>query len=120
MDDFRDAVSRATIDMLETVGTDAAHPTVLRLCQKLLAGVPETDPLLKMILARVGFLQPLLWKRAPHQTNEFLQANPELVTLMLKETVLRQQASSRKPDLPSMERAFEGPIANRNLHRQYE
>ncbi|CAM1506523.1 Fc.00g061640.m01.CDS01 [Cosmosporella sp. VM-42] len=104
MDDFRNAVARATIDMLETAGNDAAHPTVLRLCQKLLDGVPESDPLLKMVLARVGFLQPLLWKRAPEETSEVLMANPEMVTLMLKETVLRQQATRGRTDLPSMER----------------
>ncbi|KPM44721.1 hypothetical protein AK830_g1839 [Neonectria ditissima] len=105
MDDFRNAVMRSCIDMLETAGTDAAHPRVLRLCRKLFAGVPETDPLLKMVLARVGFLQPMLWKRAPEETSEFLVENPGLAAAILRETVMRHEATSQRPDLPSMEGA---------------
>ncbi|KAM5365034.1 hypothetical protein ACJZ2D_011229 [Fusarium nematophilum] len=103
MDDFRKAVMRACIDMLETAGTDAAHPDVLRSCKKLYDGVPETDPLLKMVLARVGFLQPLLWKGAPEETSEFLVGNPELAAAILRETVLRHEAITVRADLPSME-----------------
>ncbi len=35
MDDFKREVARATVDMLETAGSDAAVPEVLRLCRKL-------------------------------------------------------------------------------------
>ncbi|KAF7544198.1 hypothetical protein G7Z17_g10153 [Cylindrodendrum hubeiense] len=103
MDGFRTAVMRSCIDMLETAGTDAAHPQVLRLCQKLFDGVPERDPLLKMVLARVGFLQPMLWKRAPEETTQFLVESPELAAAILRETVMRHEATSSRPDLPSME-----------------
>ena len=44
--------------MLESAGTDAAVPQVLFLCKRLWEGLPESDPLLKMVFARVGFLQP--------------------------------------------------------------
>lgn len=104
MDDFSQVIMRATIDLLEAAGTDAGHPTVLQLCRRLHAGVPETDPLLKMILARVGFLQPFLWKRAPDETQDFLVHNPEIVTLMLKETVSRHTSfTTGSVDLPPMD-----------------
>jgi hypothetical protein len=103
MDDFRKSVMRSCIDMLETAGTDAAHPQVLRLCRKLYAGVPEDDALLKMVLARVGFLQPTLWKRTPEETSEFLVENPELAAAILRETVMRHEANPGVPYLPSME-----------------
>ncbi|KAH7162746.1 hypothetical protein B0J13DRAFT_517999 [Dactylonectria estremocensis] len=105
MDGFRNAVMRSCIDMLETAGADAAHPRVLRLCLKLVAGVPENDPLLKMVLARVGFLQPALWKRAPAETTQFLVENPELAASILRETVMRHEATFQRQDLPSMENA---------------
>lgn len=44
--------------MLESAGTDAAVPPVLFLCKRLWEGLPESDPLPKMVFARVGFLQP--------------------------------------------------------------
>ncbi|KAH7170635.1 hypothetical protein EDB81DRAFT_174081 [Dactylonectria macrodidyma] len=105
MDNFRNAVMRSCIDMLETAGADVAHPRVLRLCLKLVVGVPENDPLLKMVLARVGFLQPALWKRAPAETTQFLVENPELAAAILRETVMRHEATFQRPDLPSMENA---------------
>lgn len=105
MDDFRQTVMRSCIDMLETAGTDAAHPQVLRLCRKLHAGVPADDALLRMVLARVGFLQPTLWKRNPEETSAFLIENPELAAAILKETVLRHEANAGMPDLPPMEPA---------------
>lgn len=101
MDDFCKAIIGSTVDMLEAAGTDAAHPTVLRLCRKLYTSVPETDPLLRMILARVGFLQPTLWNRAPHETYDLLVDNPELAALMLKETALTHHATTIM-DLPPM------------------
>ncbi|KAF4467449.1 helicase polq [Fusarium albosuccineum] len=103
MDDFRKAVMRSCIDMLETAGTDAALPEVLHLTKRLYRGVPEVDPLLKMVLARVGFLQPLLWKRAPEATSEFLVSNPELAATILRETVMRHDAIRVVGDLPPME-----------------
>lgn len=103
MDDFKTAVMRSCIDMLETAGTDAAHPEVLRLCLRLHAGVPESDPLLKMVLARVGFLQPLLWKRATAESSEFLISNPEIAALMLREAMIRNEVDTEKRVLPSME-----------------
>lgn len=101
MDDFRKAVMRSCVDMLETAGWDAAQPKVMHLCRKLYRSVPEVDDLLKMVMARVGFLQPLLWKRAPVETSEFLVSNPELAAIILRETVMRH--SQPTADLPSME-----------------
>ncbi|KAF4983014.1 hypothetical protein FZEAL_1486 [Fusarium zealandicum] len=103
MDDFRKAVMRSCVDMLETAGQDAACPDVLRLCKKLYHGVPETDALLKMVLARVGFLQALLWKTAPEETAEFLVGNPEISAAILRETVARHETDSSNVDFPSME-----------------
>jgi hypothetical protein len=54
-----------------------------------------------MVMARVGFLQPLLWKRYPEETSEFLVSNPELAATILRETVMRH--SQPMADLPSME-----------------
>ncbi|KAK3498626.1 hypothetical protein B0T13DRAFT_271539 [Neurospora crassa] len=58
LDDFKAEIARYVIDMLESAGTDAAVPQVLFLCKRLWEGLPESDPLLKMVFARVGFLQP--------------------------------------------------------------
>ncbi|KAF5020556.1 hypothetical protein F66182_7420 [Fusarium sp. NRRL 66182] len=101
MDDFQKAVMRSCVDMLETAGWDAAQPEMLYLCRKLYRGVPEVDDLLKMVMARVGFLQPLLWKRTPEETSEFLIGHPELAATILRETVVRH--SQPTADLPSME-----------------
>lgn len=111
MADFKDAIARCCIDMLETAGTDAAQPEVLRMCKKLHAGVPESDPLLKMLLARVGFLQPLLWKRAPDETSEFLHENPQVTALMLREMATRRDddLGGTGRYLPSLERGWVPP-----------
>ncbi|KAJ4268378.1 hypothetical protein NW762_002441 [Fusarium torreyae] len=101
VDDFRKAVMRSCIDMLETAGWDAAQPEILHLCRKLYRSVPEVDDLLKMVMARVGFLQPLLWKRFPEETSAFLVGNPELGAAILRETVVRN--SQPTGELPSME-----------------
>ena len=111
MDDFCAAIRRSTIDMLEGAGTDAAHPTVLRLAGKLYANVPETDELVKMLLARIGFLQPTLWARYPEETNEIMQVYPEMVTKILLETVLRHQTASIRTDLPPMETGLAEAVA---------
>ncbi|KAL3306524.1 hypothetical protein RB213_010657 [Colletotrichum asianum] len=105
MDDFKTAIMRHCVDMLESAGSDAAQPAVLALCSKLYSGVPESDGLLKMIFARVGFLQPLLWQRAPQQTSEFLIGHPEVAALMLRETAMRREEDMGSRTLPSMERA---------------
>jgi hypothetical protein len=101
MDEFQKTVMRSCVDMLETAGWDAAHPEMMYLCRKLYRSLPEVDELLKMVLARVGFLQPLLWKRAPDETSEFLISNPELAATILRETVMRHSVPT--PGLPSME-----------------
>jgi len=105
LDGFKDKISRATIDMLETAGPDAAQIEVLRLCRKIYDGVSDDDPLLRMVFARIGFLQPLLWKVAPEGTGAFLLENPEVATLVLKETSMRRAADFSGPSLPSMERS---------------
>lgn len=106
LDDFKQKISRVAIDMLETAGSDAANVQVLRLCRKLYDGVSDNDALLKMVFARIGFLQSILWKRAPEETNEFLVENPEVAVLILKETVTRREDDFHGRTLPSMERPW--------------
>ncbi|OLN88556.1 hypothetical protein CCHL11_01861 [Colletotrichum chlorophyti] len=105
MHNFQAVILRHCVDMLESAGSDAAQPAVLELCSKLYAGVPESDPLLKMVFARVGFLQPLLWQRAPQHTSEFLIGHPEVAALILRETAIRREEDLGGRALPSMERA---------------
>ncbi|KAI1107772.1 hypothetical protein F4804DRAFT_120 [Jackrogersella minutella] len=102
LDEFKQAIARACIDMLETAGADAAQVEVLHLCQKLYAGLPESDRLLRMILARVGFLNTYLWRRHPERTAEFFHAHPEVSALMFKETLVRRE--EEHGELPAMER----------------
>ena len=119
MEDFKEKIQRSTIDMLETAGADAAQPEVLHLCRKIYGGVSESDTLLKMVFARVGFLQPLLWKRAPDETSEFLITNPEVGALILRETATRREEDINGRALPSMERQwyFPPPIIDPPYHR---
>lgn len=105
LDGFKDKISRVTVDMLESAGSDAAQVEVLMLCRKIYDGVGDNDPLLRMVFARVGFLQPTLWKTHPEETGAFLLANPEVATLMLKETSIRREDDYSSAHLPSMERA---------------
>ena len=104
MDDFKAEVARHVVDMLETAGSDAAQPEVLRLCQKMYRGLPEADALLKKVFARIGFLQPLLWSRDAEHTNAFLIGNPEVAAVILRETGLRRDADFGGRPLPSLER----------------
>ncbi|KAF3346331.1 Putative E3 ubiquitin protein ligase [Verticillium dahliae VDG2] len=103
MNDFKAAIRRRCVDMLETAGGDAATPEVLRLCAALYAGVPESDLLLKMVFARIGFLQPLLWQRTPQETSEFLIGHPDVAALVLREAALRREEDIGGQSLPSME-----------------
>lgn len=105
LDDFKEKIARVTIDMLETAGTDAAQIEVLHLCQKLHEGVSDHDSLLKMVFARIGFLQGALWRKAPVETNSFLIENPECAALILKETAIRGEDDLRS-GIPSMERSW--------------
>ncbi|KAK3329644.1 hypothetical protein B0H66DRAFT_33575 [Apodospora peruviana] len=105
LDDFKREIARVAIDMLETAGSDAAVPEVLFLCLKLYEGLPEGDNLLKMIFARVGFLQP--WRKAPEETQDFLVAHPEIAPLLLREMASRREEDyGGRSSLPSMERGW--------------
>ena len=110
---FKTAIARACVDMLEVAGPDAAQPAVLRLCARLYDGVPESDRLLRMIFARVGFLQPHLFRRDASGTLEFLHANPEVSALMLKEMGARREEDVSLDHLPAMERAVFPPTPPR-------
>ncbi len=77
--------------------------------QALTKGLSEDDPLLKMIFARVGFLQPLLWGRDADGTGQFLVCHPEVAALMLRETANRRQDDVGGRLLPSMERPWLPP-----------
>jgi hypothetical protein len=104
LDGFKKEIARAAIDMLETAGSDAAVVEVLYLCRKLYDGLPESDPLLKMVFARVGFLQP--WRRAERETSEFLVGNPEIAPLLLREMAARREDDVNGRALPSMVRPW--------------
>lgn len=108
LDGFKEKIERVMIDMLETAGTDAAQVEVLHFCQKLYEGVSDHDSLLKMVFARVGFLQGALWRKAPTETNSFLIENPECAALILKETAIRGEEDLRS-GIPSMERSWMAP-----------
>ncbi|KAK6206087.1 hypothetical protein LQW54_007922 [Pestalotiopsis sp. IQ-011] len=103
---FKQAIARCCIDMLESAGADAAQVKVLELCSKLYEGLSESDPLLKMVFARVGFLQPLLWRQAPEETSAFLLEHPEISSLILKETVHRREMEHGVSQLPPMEQPY--------------
>ena len=108
LEDFKQKVARTTIDMLETAGSDAATIEILELCTKLYDGVSDKDPLLKMVFARVGFLQTALWRTTPLLINTFLIENPEVGALVLKEMALRGESDLRS-GMPSMERHLGPP-----------
>ncbi|KAK3397612.1 hypothetical protein B0T20DRAFT_438724 [Sordaria brevicollis] len=121
LDDFKAEIARHAIDLLESAGTDAAVPQVLFLCKKLWEGLPESDPLLKMVFARVGFLQPWRSRRGGYtevnrngkrrrsqdggmgtaekemdgetepETGDWLHQNPEIVTAVLMEMAARRE-----------------------------
>jgi hypothetical protein len=106
LDDFKKEVARSTVDMLESAGSDAAVVDVLVLCRKLYDGLPESDPLLKMVFARVGFLQPWFARRAGAETNEFLLGNPEVAAGLLREMAARREDEFDGRALPSMVRPW--------------
>lgn len=109
LDRFKLSIARVCIDMLESAGADAAQPEVLQLCFKLYEGLPESDPLMQMIFARLGFLQPILWRQVPQETSDFLLAHPEVSALILKETVSRREQDHGMNQLPAMERPLFPP-----------
>ncbi|KAK0656734.1 hypothetical protein B0T16DRAFT_452269 [Cercophora newfieldiana] len=104
LEGFKTEIARATIDMLEIAGADAAVSQVLFLCRKLYEGLPENDNLLKMIFARVGFLQP--WRHSPEETKDFLVNHPEIAPLLLREMAARREEDMNGKQLPSMERPW--------------
>ncbi|RYP56540.1 hypothetical protein DL771_011859 [Monosporascus sp. 5C6A] len=109
LDGFKQAIARTCIDMLETAGADAAQIEVLELCRKLYQGLPESDRLLRMIFARIGYLQPHLFRRAAHETLEFLHAHPEVSALVLREMGARREEDLGRNQLPAMERPLFPP-----------
>ncbi|RYO87015.1 hypothetical protein DL766_005277 [Monosporascus sp. MC13-8B] len=117
LDGFKQAITRTCIDMLETAGTDAAQIEVLKLCWKLYQGLPESDQLLRMIFARVGYLQAHLFRRRPRETLEFLHAHPEVSALILREMGVRREEDHGQNQLPAMERPlFPQPPFDRRHH----
>lgn len=118
LDGFKAKIARVMIDMLETAGTDAAQVEVLHFCQKLYEGVGDHDGLLKMVFARVGFLQGALWRKAPMETSRFLIENPECAALILKETAIRGEEDLRS-GIPSMERNWMAPPAAAPVYHHY-
>jgi hypothetical protein len=103
MQDFKACISDSIINNFEIAGLEAAQPAVLQSCKTLYAGLSPLDPLLKKVLARIGFLQGRLWKNFPEDTARFFTENPELAMVIMKEMVERREEDT-KDELPAMER----------------
>ncbi|KAL2142318.1 hypothetical protein VTI28DRAFT_1327 [Corynascus sepedonium] len=115
------AVARAAVDMLEAAGSDAGGVVeVLFLCRKLLDGLSSPqDPFLKMVFARVGFLQP--WRRdRERQTaaDDFLADNPDIAALLLREMAARREEDASGRYLPSMVRSWQAFSGSGDWQRQ--
>jgi hypothetical protein len=108
MMDFKSCIQQCIIDGFETAGVQAAQPQILACCKKLHAGVSNNDPLLKKVFARVGFLLARLWKNYPEETQSFWMDNPEVGSLIMKETMERRDEDAND-DLPAMDRAVARP-----------
>ncbi|RFU29666.1 hypothetical protein B7463_g6659, partial [Scytalidium lignicola] len=117
MQDFKSCISSWVINNFEIAGLDAAQPAVLASCKTLHRGVSSTDPLLKKVFARVGFLQARLWKRFPEETSAFFMENPELATLIMKEMIERREEDIQD-DLPAMERPMPPPPIREDIFIQ--
>ena len=104
MGDLKRTVRSHVVAVLESAGLDAARPEVLELCCTIYGGLPESDSLLKMVFARIGFLQPLLWSRDGKHTNKFLVDNPEVAAVILRETASRRELDRGVQPLPSLVR----------------
>ncbi|KAH8815334.1 hypothetical protein F5884DRAFT_667953 [Xylogone sp. PMI_703] len=117
MQDFKNCISTWVINNFEIAGLDAAQPPVLSSCKTLHRGVSSTDPLLKKVFARVGFLQARLWKRFPEETAAFFMENPELATLIMKEMIERREEDIQD-DLPAMERPMPPPPMREDIFIQ--
>jgi hypothetical protein len=114
MPDFKQCISNCIVNNFEIAGLDAALPAVLQSCKTLHAGLSPTDPLLKKIFARVGFLQARLWKNYGEETDAFFKENPELSTIIMREMTERREEDSRD-DLPPMERPLPNPLPTNNI-----
>jgi hypothetical protein len=101
LDGLKTDVARNTIDMLETAGFDAAVPEVFFLCRKLYDNLPKKDELLKMIFARVSFLQPCL--KEADEVDAFLDDDPRLAAMLLRAAMARRTEGINGMKLPSME-----------------
>ena len=108
MMDFKSCIQHCIIDGFETAGVQAAQPQILTCCKKLHAGVSNNAPLLKKVFARVGFLLARLWKNYPEETQSFWMDNPEVGSLIMKETIERREEDAND-DLPAMDRAVPRP-----------
>jgi len=113
--DFKGCIAACIINNFEIAGLDAAQPSILYSCKRLLSGVSMNDDLLKKVFARVGFLQVRLWKKFPEETSAFFMENPELAPLIMKEMVERREEDI-KDDLPAMERPVPiMPVINEDI-----
>lgn len=103
MIDFKSCIAEGIIDGFETAGVQAARPEVLASCKNLHGGTSNNDPILKKVFARVGFLLARLWKSFPEETHNFWMQNPEVGSLIMKETMERRDQDANE-DLPAMDR----------------
>lgn len=108
LDGMKMVVSRHTVDMLETAGLDAAVYELLEACETLSSGLSlESDPLLKMLLARVGFMLPELQRRAPEKTKDFMRSHTDIMfRIMMETTVRREEEMGHRTVLPPLERRW--------------
>ncbi|KAK4205315.1 hypothetical protein QBC40DRAFT_50752 [Triangularia verruculosa] len=120
LEPLKRCVARHIIDLLESAGPDCASLELLYSCSTLYSNLPSYDPLLKMVFARVAFLQ--CWKLSSSRAQQgegegdkYLVENPEIAALLLKEMASRTDdgALMNSPTtwmggdgrlLPSMER----------------
>ncbi|KAK0729171.1 hypothetical protein B0T21DRAFT_413264 [Apiosordaria backusii] len=101
LEPLKRCVARHIIDLLESAGPDCASLELLYSCSTLYSNLPSYDPLLKMIFARVAFLQ--CWKLPSSSSSSsssqstqdrgdgdrYLVENPEIAALLLKEMASR-------------------------------
>ncbi|KAK0673265.1 hypothetical protein QBC41DRAFT_135537 [Cercophora samala] len=94
LEPLKRCVARHIIDLLESAGPDCASLELLYSCSTLYTNLPSYDPLLKMVFARVAFLQ--CWKLPGSLSREgegdrYLVENPEIAALLLKEMASRTE-----------------------------
>jgi len=123
MEDFKNCVAAYIIDAFETAGLGAALPAVLYSCKTLLQGVRDSDPLICIMFARVGFLQAKLWRDYEGEIGEFFAEEPAVAVRIMREMVKRRDGEAGEGLLPmeNVDRRRPGDrVFTRAPQRQHE